>query len=206
MDGMISFRYQEIVKVAPVQARMEVLETFLEEALGNVSLAARMCGVSRHTVRKIYRRYIAEGIDGLKDRPRRPKRPARQTPAEIEAEVIKIFDQTSYGFRRIARELNKRGIKISYGGVRKILKRHNKTRPRKITTVTKTGRRYYNPLDYQPFEFIQVDTKEIIDGKTLPREIYSHFLALQRQGVPMYHSGCEDPNQFHRLWSGAEFQ
>jgi len=80
MDGMISFRYQEIVKVATVQARMEVLEMFLEEALGNVSLAARMCGVSRH----------------------------------------------------------------------------NKIRLRKITTTVKTGCRDYNPLDYHPFEFIQL--------------------------------------------------
>ncbi|MEO0165389.1 MAG: hypothetical protein ABIL39_04545 [candidate division WOR-3 bacterium] len=36
----------------------------------------------------------------------------------------------------------------------------------------RTGRRYYNLLDFRPFAFFQVDVKEIKDGDTLPAEVY----------------------------------
>ncbi|RLJ02669.1 MAG: hypothetical protein DRP11_02770 [Candidatus Aenigmatarchaeota archaeon] len=46
IGGMISFNYREIVKVAPIPARLEILRVLEEDAFGNISLAARMCGVS----------------------------------------------------------------------------------------------------------------------------------------------------------------
>jgi len=183
---MVSFEYREIVKVAPVLARREVFDTFVEEALGNISEAARMCGVSRATVRKIAQRFWAEGEEGLKDRSRRPQNSPRKTPEAIEVEVVKVFEDTNYGFRRIARELKKQGITVSYGTVGKILKRWNKYKPRRKITIRKTGRRYYNPLDFKPFEFLQVDVKEVIDGDTLPEEVYLHLQTVAKMGVPMF--------------------
>ena len=175
-----------MVRVDSILARKKVLKVLLKEANDNVSLTARLCGISRPTVRKIYQRYLSEGVEGLKDRSRRPKNPAGQTAAEIESAALAIFERTNYDFRRIARALRRKGIKLSYGGVRKALKRHELVRPRKKITVRKTRRRYYNPLDFKPFEFLQVDTKEVIDGDTLPVEVYQHFRQLQKQRIPMY--------------------
>ncbi|GEM_PF-3864691 len=50
----------------------------------------------------------------------------------------------------------------------------------------KTGRRYYNPLDYQPFEMCHLDRKDVIDCDTLPKEVYYHFLNLKKKGLPFY--------------------
>jgi len=61
----------------------------------------------------------------------------------------------------------------------------NITHVKKIT-IRRTGKRYYNPLDFKPFEFLQIDTKEVIDGNTLPADTYQHLLDLAKQNVPLY--------------------
>lgn len=48
-------------------------------------------------------------------------------------------------------------------------------------TICKTGRRFYNPLDFAPFEFLQADVKEVIDGDTLPKETYLHLKDLAKK-------------------------
>ena len=88
--------------------------------------------------------------------------------------------------RRIARTLKKEGVVISYGCVWKILRRYKKLKPRERKTVRRTGRRYYNPLDFDPFQFMQLDLKEIIDGSALPKDVYYQFLKLKETGVLMY--------------------
>lgn len=37
-----------------------------------------------------------------------------------------------------------------------------------------------------PIAFLQIDIKEVIDGDTLPAEVYTHFLMLARKNVPLY--------------------
>ncbi|MEO0093977.1 MAG: helix-turn-helix domain-containing protein, partial [candidate division WOR-3 bacterium] len=172
--------------------QQEVVGTCFENCCGNISETARICGISRNTVRKILRRFEKEGEEGLKNKSRRPKNSPRKTNTQVEKVVVDIFERTNYGIRRIARELKRKGIAISYGTVWKILKRNGKTKPKKKITIRKTGRRYYNLLDFRPFELMQVDVKKVIDGDTLPRELYTHFLELKKRGVPMYQFSALD--------------
>uniref|UniRef100_A0A7V3RGJ1 Transposase n=1 Tax=candidate division WOR-3 bacterium TaxID=2052148 RepID=A0A7V3RGJ1_UNCW3 len=87
----------------------------------------------------------------------------------MEQLVLEIFQKTNWGSRRIAKILKrKHWIKISYATVGNILKYHNCYKPRIKITIRRTKRRYYNPLDFKPFEFIQIDIKEVVDGDTLP--------------------------------------
>jgi transposase-like protein len=56
----------------------------LYEQLGDAGLVCRRCGISRPTLRKWWRRYRAEGIVGLEERSRRPRRPAgRRTALQL---------------------------------------------------------------------------------------------------------------------------
>ncbi len=184
---MVSIAYRELAQLDVVVARKKLVEIFYHQANRNISATARVCGLSRNTVRKHLQRFFAEGEAGLKDRSCRPHSFYRKTPDHVEQLVIEIFEKTNYGFRRIARQLRRKyGIKLSYGAVGKILKRHNKYKPKIKITIRKTGRRYYNPLDFAPFEFLQADVKEVIDGDTLPAEIYTHLLELAKRGVPLY--------------------
>ena len=184
---MLSIEYRALVRLDAVVARKKLVEIYYHQANRNISETARVCGLSRNTVRKHLCRFFAEGEAGLKDRPRRPHSFYRKTPADVEQQVLEIFAKTNYGFRRIAKQLRRKyGIKLSYGAVGKILKRHNKYKPKIKITIRKTGRRYYNPLDFAPFEFLQADLKEVIDGDTLPTETYTHLLELAKRGVPLY--------------------
>ena len=111
----------------------------------------------------------------------------RKTPDEVEELVVGICKATNYGLQRIAKTLHrKQGIILCYGAVQKMLKRRNEYKPRKKTTMRRTAPRYYNPLDFAPFEFIQMDVKVVVDRDTLLKETYLHFKELVKRGVPLY--------------------
>jgi len=86
-------------------------------------------------VRKWVRRYQEEGLSGLEDRSRRPKRSPNQTPAELEEKVIAAWKRTGYGRKRLAWHLfREEELVLSPHTIRHILRRHGFTterRPRK---------------------------------------------------------------------------
>jgi transposase len=173
---MVSLAYGELVKLSPVVAHKKIIDCYFHQAGRKVARVARLLGISRHTVLKWLRRFFQEGEAGLENHSSRPQTSPNKTPEATEQLVLEIFQKTNYGFRRIAKILKrKHGIKISYATVGNILKRHNCYKPRIKITIRRTGRRYYNPLDFKPFEFIQMDIKDVVDGDTLPAEVYAHF-------------------------------
>jgi transposase InsO family protein len=183
---MINLEYSTAMRLDAVLARKQIINTYYHKANRNTARTARLCGISRKTAHKYLKRFFQEGEAGLKNRSRRPWHCPQKTPDHIEDFVIQIFDQTNYGFRRIARALRRQGVVLSYRTVGKILKRHNKCKPRRKITIRRTGRRFYNPLHYQPFEFLQIDVKEVVDGDTLPAETYTHLKELAKKNVPLY--------------------
>jgi len=69
---MISLDYAQVLKLDPVVARKEIINSYFHKADRNISKTARLCGISRNTVRKYVYRFLQEGDAGLKDRSRRP--------------------------------------------------------------------------------------------------------------------------------------
>ena len=63
---------------------------------------ARELGVSRKTVYSWLARYRAEGIEGLRDRPSRPRTSPRRTPSQVEGRVLAARRQLRVGPARIA--------------------------------------------------------------------------------------------------------
>lgn len=96
--------------VTMAELRLEVLLEAERTGL-TVSEVCRRYGISPQTYYRYRRRYLTEGLAGLKDRSRRPDQPANQIPAELELEIVEMRkDHPRWGARRIRTELTRVGI------------------------------------------------------------------------------------------------
>jgi len=96
--------------VSMAEMRLEVL---LEpERTGEtVAQVCRRHGISRETFYRYRRRYLAEGLEALADRSRRPRRSPARMPAEVESEICRLRGaHPRWGARRIAAELTRAGV------------------------------------------------------------------------------------------------
>jgi transposase InsO family protein len=78
------------LEVTPMDVKM-LLATLPEEA--NLAAWCRQLGVSRPTAYKWRARYRAEGLNGLQDRSRAPRRPAGRTDPSVEDRVVFVRKQ-----------------------------------------------------------------------------------------------------------------
>ena len=92
--------------------------------------AARRFGVSRKTAFKWLARHDADPAAALADRPRRPKRSPRRTPAEAERLVLDARDRWGWGPRKLHALLRRQGhAPPPARTVAAILKRHGRVGP-----------------------------------------------------------------------------
>lgn len=90
--------------------RLEVLLEVERTGL-TVTEVCRRYGISRQTYYRYRRRYLAEGLDGLEDRSRRPLQPANQIPVDLEVRICEMRrDHPRWGARRIRTELIRAGL------------------------------------------------------------------------------------------------
>jgi transposase len=95
-----------------------------QEVTGNVALTCRYYGISRQIYYQWYRRYQAEGLDGLRDRSKRPLVSPRATRSEIVGKIIYLRQHDHVGPAKIAMYLKRyHDVDISSSGVWRILKR-----------------------------------------------------------------------------------
>ena len=103
--------------------KMNLLQ--LAEQLQNIRKACRIMGVSRQHYYDIKRRFEQQGIDGLKEKPRRYPDMPNKASKELENTVLEYTKKhPTYGKDRVAMQLRLKGIFISATGVEKIWRRH----------------------------------------------------------------------------------
>nr|WP_324199152.1 helix-turn-helix domain-containing protein [Nocardia amamiensis] len=91
---------------------------------GNVAMTCRYFGISRPTYYTWLRRYETEGVDGLRDRSRRPRTSPTATRAEVIEKRIHLRQHYHFGPDKIRMYLQRyHDIEISKSGVWRILKR-----------------------------------------------------------------------------------
>ena len=168
--------YQFTHQEGKVKLRLKIVRTFQE--CGSLRETARRLSISRNTVRKWVRRFLAEGEAGLVDRSRRPHTSPRRTPPELEEKVLALHQEKGWGRRRIAHALG-----LPEGTVRHILRRHLGEERRK-----RKKRKTFYPAHWaweeeEPFRLAQVDTKDILDKSTLGTKLWDH---LRKHGLPRY--------------------
>jgi transposase len=112
-----------------VRRRLAIIR-HVEEVTGNVALTCRYYGISRQCYYVWYRRYRANGVEGLRDRSKRPLVSPRGTQVEVVGKIIYLRQHDHFGSAKIAMYLKRyHEVQISSSGVWRILKRLELNRP-----------------------------------------------------------------------------
>jgi len=117
----------------PWKARdtMSLRREFVELAGHEDACLAELCRrfrISRRVGYKWLGRFQAQGVAGLADRPRRPKRSPRQTDAGVEARVVELRQRhPAWGGRKLRRRLQDVGVQAvpAASTITGILRRHD---------------------------------------------------------------------------------
>ena len=173
--------YLELKKeTTDIFARKMILRT-LKETKGNIRATARRLSCSPNTV------YLAIRKAKRKDLRDLPHTPKRRHPNHIEEKkekmIIDYRKETGLGKRRLRYYIFQReGIAIPESTIGKVIRRSGLPQRRKRV------RRHHHAPKYDmeslfPFQEFQVDVKEILDKRTLPRQVYAY---LKSSGLPIY--------------------
>jgi transposase InsO family protein len=142
-----------------VRRRLAIIR-HVEEVTGNVALTCRYDGISRQCYYTWYRRYQAHGVDGLRDRSKRPRVSPNATRTEVVGKTLSLRQHDHFGPARIATYLKRyHEIQISSSGVWRILKRLELNRlpaSQRYQRHDRRWRRYEKPL---PGHRVQLDVK-----------------------------------------------
>ena len=190
---MPELAYREVYAMNKTEARRHMIRTY--NKTGSYSRTARLWQTSRHVVRRWVRRYRELGEQGLQDRSRRPHHCPRQTPPDIEQQVMEARRKTHYGRRRLAVYLAGQGLLLSPHTIRHILRRH-------CPPGKRHRRKPLYPAHWAwevelPFYLVQADAKDVHDKGALGTLRTTH---LCRQGLPRYQwTACDGRTRFRCL-------
>ncbi|MFR9774316.1 helix-turn-helix domain-containing protein, partial [Nocardia sp. SC052] len=141
-----------------VRRRLAVLR-HVEEVTGNVAMTCRYFGISRPTYYTWLRRYETEGVDGLRERSRRPRTSPTATRAEVIEKIIHLRQHYHFGPDKIRMYLERyHDIKISKSGVWRILKRLDMGRL-PASQRYRHDRRWKRYEKQRPGHHVQIDVK-----------------------------------------------
>ena len=165
------------------------LVTRIEAGRAVAHVAAEM-GVSRPTAYKWWRRWRAEGTNGLVDRSSRPRSCPHQTPPEIEVQILELRQALKMGPARLAGMV---GLPAST--IYRVLRRHGMNRLAWMDRPT--GRVIRRIHTDRPGELVHVDVKKlgrIPDGggwHTRGREVTRHGREQRSRGMACVHSAID---------------
>lgn len=154
-------------------ARKVLLET--HEKLGRkVKRTAKAMQCNRRT---IYLALKKEEQGNLLDNSHTPHNIPNKTPENIENLIEKRRKETGLGKRRLRWFMTVNdNILVAESVIGAVFKRRNLAKKKK--RVRREPRTWYVWDKLLTFEECQLDTKEIADKRTLPPEVYKHFLGL----------------------------
>ena len=148
-----------------------------QEVSGNVALTCRYYGISRQCYYQWYRRYQAQGVQGLRDRSKRPLVSPNASHAEVVAKIVYQRPHYHFGPAKIAMYLKRdHDIQISNSGVWRILKRLDLNplpASQRYQRHDRRSKRYEQP---QPGHRVQIDVK-FIQPLAGSRKPYYQFTA-----------------------------
>jgi transposase InsO family protein len=165
-------------ELARAAARRLAIIRHAQEVTGNVALTCRYYGISRHTYYLWLRRYEEYGIEGLRDRSRRPLRSPNATTGEVIGKIVYLRKTYHFGPEKISMYLKRyHDLQVSRSGVWRILKRLEMNRlpsSQRYKRHVDRWKRYEKP---QPGHRVQIDVKFIAPIKAHRRRHYQ-FTAI----------------------------
>ena len=159
-------------------ARRLAIIRHAQEVTGNVSLTCRYFGITRQAFYIWLRRYEEHGLEGLRDRSRRPRTSPNATKPEVVGKIVYLRQHYHFGPHKIAMYLKRyHDIEVSPSGVWRILKRLDMSRlpaSQRYKRHVDRWKRYEKPL---PGHRVQVDVKFIAPLKGSRKKHYQ-FTAI----------------------------
>ncbi|MGI0129364.1 MAG: IS481 family transposase [Thermoplasmata archaeon] len=131
-----------------VRLRLHVVRQHLERGTRTADLC-RVFGISESTLRRWCRNYREEGVEGLRDESRRPRRSPNRTHGNLVNRILQLRRRhPAWGAMRIHALLRRRGVQLSWRTVHRILKRHGFMLRvvRKAVTFKRFQRRHVDSL------------------------------------------------------------
>lgn len=132
----------------------------LYEQIGNLGTVCLKCGISRPTLRKWVQRYKKDGISGLVENSRRPKRsPRAKVDSNLEKTILQMRHERKLGARRLQNELiRSHSTKLSLATIHKVLKFSKTPILKRKIQGRKVVHRYQRSV---PGERVQMDVCKI---------------------------------------------
>lgn len=159
-------------------ARRLAILRHAREVTGNVARTCRYYGITRQAYYLWLRRYEELGLEGLRDRSRRPLVSPNATSAEVVGKILYLRRSYHFGPHKIAMYLKRyHDVAISPSGVWRILKRLQMNRlpaSQRYRRHVDRWKRYERPL---PGHRVQIDVKFIAPLKGTRRKHYQ-FTAI----------------------------
>ena len=166
---------QELARGA---ARRLAIIRHAEEVSGNVARTCRYYGISRPTYYKWLRRYEELGIEGLRDRSRRPHTSPNATRGEVVGKILYLRQHYHFGPQKISMYLKRyHDLQISCSGVWRILKRVDMSRLPSSQRYRRHVDRWCRYEKPQPGHRVQIDVKFIAPLKGSRKKHYQ-FTAI----------------------------
>jgi len=143
-------------------ARRLAILRHAREVTGNVSMTCRSFGITRQAYYTWLRRYEEQGLEGLRERSRRPRVSPNATKAEVVGKIVYLRQHYHFGPHKIAMYLKRyHDVPISPSGVWRILRRLDMSRlpaSQRYRRHVDRWKRYEKPL---PGHRVQIDVKFI---------------------------------------------
>lgn len=141
-----------------VRHRLAVLR-HVEDVTGNIAMTCRYFGITRPTYYNWLRRYEAEGVDGLRDRSKRPRNSPSATRAEVE-KIVHLRQHYHFGPEKIQMCLKRyHDVTIGKSGVWRILKRPNLGRLPASQRYKRHDQRWKRYEKQRPGNRVPIDVK-----------------------------------------------
>jgi transposase InsO family protein len=158
--------------------RLAILQ-HADEVTGNVALTCRYYGITRQSFYVWKRRYEECGLDGLKDRSRRPKVSPNATHVDVVGKILYLRQHYHFGPAKISMYLKRyHEVSVSSSGVWRILKRLDLNRlpaSQRNKRLDKRWQRYEKQL---PGHQVQIDVKFIAPIAGAARRKYYQYTAI----------------------------
>lgn len=149
--------YEMIRGVSKFDLRLKMVE---RAAKVGINQTAREFKTTRVTVRKWVRRYKEKGLRGLEEHSRAPKHIPHKTPKEIEDKVIELRrTHPAWGPERLKMHYD---LSISTKAIARIIRQAGLVKKKKKKWKKQRDLREVKKK-LKPFEFIQVDVKDLVD-------------------------------------------
>jgi len=153
------------------EEKLRWIEPLLKKEI-TIKQMSRVCPFSERTLKYWLSKYRKYGMEGLKNKPRKPKSQPNETPIREKERIIELRKKTGLCAEKLNYKLKKEGMGIHNRTIGKIIKAEGLTRKYRI----KKFKYKYVKTQPSPGELVEIDIKYV--PRKLGDKRYYQFTAI----------------------------